>query len=258
MRYALLVEYDGTEFHGSQLQKGVRTVQGELGNALSQIYGSSLRISMAGRTDAGVHAKGQVAAFDEPGRHDPPTLRDALNFHLDHDIAVLRVEDVEDDFDPRRQAIKREYVFTINDGPTRSPLNRLYEVRTKRLENFEAMNLAATEYVGSHDFASFAGPATPLDATTVRHIYSVEVGRLGEFKWDVTIVGNAFIHQQVRRMTGALVRIGTGKMKPEELKELLNSPVRGAARWPLVPEGLSLRRIEYGKDGPFHAETEYN
>lgn len=258
MRYALLVEYDGTELHGSQLQKGVRTVQGDLEGALAQIYGSAVRVSMAGRTDSGVHAHGQVAALDAAERHNACTVRDAINYHLADDVVVKRVETVEENFDPRRQALKREYVFTLNDGPTRSTVNRLYEVRTKRLDNFDGMKSAASLFAGSHDFASFAGPAVPADASTVRHMYAVEVRRTDETRCEVTITGNAFIHQQVRRMTGALVRVGTGKMGPDELEKLLSNPTRGAAGWPLGPEGLCLRRIEYGKDGPFQVKTEYN
>ncbi len=258
MRYALLIEYDGTEFHGSQLQKGVRTVQGELESALSHMYETAPRVSMAGRTDAGVHARGQIAAFDAPDRHDPSTLVDAVNYYLAKDVAVKRAERVNADFDPRRQAVKREYVFSLNDGPTRLPLRRYYEVRTKKLDNFKGMRSAAAMFEGSHDFASFAGPATPANVSTTRHIFSIKVGRKEEFTCELIIIGNAFIHQQVRRMSGALVRIGTEKMTPDELRDLLTKPRRGAAAWPLGPEGLSLNRIDYGKDGPFQVETEYN
>lgn len=258
MRYALLTEYDGTDFHGSQLQKTARTVQGELENALAQLYSLAIRVSMAGRTDAGVHARGQVAAFDAEERHEPSTLREALNYHLAPDVAIRRVEGVREDFDPRRKALKREYVYRLSDGPARSPLNRYYEVRTKKLDDVEKMSEAASLFVGSHDFASFAGPATLADASTVRHIYEAVVTRTGETTCEVIIIGNAFVHQQVRRMTGALVRVGTGKMTTDELNDLVDSPYRGAANWLLDPEGLSLNRIEYGKDGPFLTETEYN
>ncbi len=258
MRYALLAEYDGSGFHGSQLQKGVRTVQGELEAAISRIYGSPTRLSMAGRTDTGVHALGQVAAFDADERHDSATLREALNYHLDDDVAVKEVEAVAQDFDPRRHAEKREYVFSINDGPSRSPLRRRHEVRTKKLQNLEEMKSVAALYVGSHDFASFAGPATPDDASTVRQIFAAEVKQDEASRYRVLITGNAFVHQQVRRMTGALVQVGTGKLTVAEVRDLLSNPRRGAAGWPLSPEGLCLSRIEYGKDGPFSGETEYN
>ncbi len=258
MRYALLIEYDGTDLHGSQLQKGVRTVQGELERAIGQVYRSEPRVSLASRTDAGVHARGQVAAFDEDERHQPSTLRNALNFHLPEDVAIRKVECVEDGFDPRRQALEREYDFVINDGPARSPIRRKQEVRTKRLDKLDDMNRAGHSLVGSHDFASFAGPAVPAEAATVRNIRSVDVDRIESDRVQVKIVGNAFLHQQVRRMTGALTRIGFGKMDGDELKALVDHPQRGAANWPLAPAGLFLTGIEYGKDGPFQVETEYN
>lgn len=258
MRYALLVEYDGTDFHGSQLQAGVRTVQGELEKALQRIYGSALRVSMASRTDAGVHATAQVAAFDADNRHEPVTLRKALNFHLPDDVAVSAVEGVAEEFDPRRQALRRHYLFRLNDGPTPGPLMRWTEVRTKDRLDASSMNTAAHFYVGSHDFASFAGPATPEGASTVRHIDSVRIERTSEYRIEVRIAGNAFLHQQVRRMTGALARVGSGKLTDQDLKNLVEQPRRGAAGWPLPAKGLCLTRIEYGKDGPFQSETEYN
>ena len=258
MRYALLIEYDGTGFHGSQLQKGVRTVQGDLEDALAKIYDSGPRISMAGRTDAGVHASGQVAVFDAEDVHAPSTLREALNFHLASDVAVRAVETVAAAFDPRRDAIRREYIFALNDGSVRSPLNRYYEVRTKELKNLAAMKSAAEVFVGTHDFASFAGPAAPADRSTVRRIDAVTVERTAEHTVTVAIVGNAFVHQQVRRMTGALVRVGAGQLDSEALRELVENPRRGAAGWPLGPQGLRLARIEYENSGPFRRETEYN
>jgi tRNA pseudouridine38-40 synthase len=258
MRYALLVEYDGTSFHGSQLQRQERTVQSELETGLQKIYGVHARVRLAGRTDAGVHATGQVAVFDGEDRHSPLTIREALNFHLPDDVAVMGVEPVADQFDPRRRALRREYVFNLNDGPVRSPLGRWTEVRIKTRLDVAEMQIAAKCFVGSHDFASFAGPATPADATTIRKVDVVDVVRVDGSRIRMKINGNAFLHQQVRRMAGALVRVGTGKLNKMELAGLVEKPVRGSAGWPLSPEGLCLARIEYGKDGPFQAKTEYN
>lgn len=259
MRYALLVEYDGSEFHGSQLQiDGVRTVQGELEQAVERIYGTPVRLSLASRTDTGVHASGQVAVFDGEERLDPPTLLKALNFHTPEDVSVRCVERVEDSFDPRRQAVSREYIYTINDGPAPSAIWRRTEVTTYKRLNVDDMNAVAEFFTGSHDFASFAGPATPADAVTVRYINEINVDRGADARVRVKIAGTAFLHQQVRRITGSLVRVSAGKLSPAKLKNLIEHPVRGAAGWPLGPQGLCLVRIEYGKDGPFHVETEYN
>ena len=258
MRYALLVEYDGTLFHGSQLQRQERTVQGELETALEKIYGVHARVRLAGRTDAGVHATGQVAVFDGEDRHSPVTIREALNFHLSDDLAVKEVEPVADDFDPRRRALRREYVFNLHDGPGRSPLRRWTEVRLKDRLDVAEMGIAAECFLGSHDFASFAGPATPADVTTIRRVETVDVVRGEHRRITIRVIGNAFLHQQVRRMAGSLVRVGAGKMSKSELAALVETPVRGSAGWPLSPEGLCLVRIEYGKGGPFQAKTEYN
>lgn len=258
MRYALLVEYDGTAFHGSQLQKGDRTVQGEVEKALEQIFGLPVRLRMASRTDAGVHAVGQVAVFDAEDRHKPATLRNALNSNVPDDVAVQDVEIVHDEFDPRRHALSREYVFTLNDGYARSAIRRWTEVKTWKQLRVCDMAKAGASFTGSHDFASFAGPATPADAVTVRNISEVRVERSEVGRVQVTIVGNAFVHQQVRRMTGALVRVGMKKLTQNELQRLIDQPRRGAAGWPLSPAGLCLTRIEYGRDGPFQVETEYN
>ena len=258
MRYALLVEYDGTAFHGSQLQKGIRTVQGELEKALERIFESPVRLRMASRTDAGVHATGQVAVFDADERHEPVTQRNALNNHLPDDIAVRNVESVDGGFDPRRHALRREYVYTLNDGVARSAINRWTEVKTWKELRVCDMVSAGASFIGSHDFASFAGPATPADAITRRHICEVKVERCEDARVRVTIVGNAFLHQQVRRMTGALVRVGMEKLGREKLQYLIDHPSRGTAGWLLRPGGLCLTRIEYGNDGPFQVETEYN
>ena len=258
MRYALLVEYDGTAFHGSQLQKGVRTVQGELEKALERIYESPIRLRLASRTDSGVHATGQVSVFDAEERHEPSTLRDALNFHLPDDIAIRSIESVPGEFDPRRRALRRVYEFTLNDGAVRSAIRRWTEVKTGTPLCVDDMKAAADSFIGSHDFASFAGPATPAEAITVRHVSEVNVERGEDARVRVKITGNAFLHQQVRRMTGALVRVGTNKLSREAFDQLVEYPRRGTAGWPLGPSGLCLTRIEYGKDGPFQVETEYN
>jgi len=221
VRYALLVEYDGTEFHGSQLQTGVRTVQGELEAALEKIYGTFSRARFAGRTDSGVHALGQVAAVDLDDRHSTGTLRDALNFHLPDDVAIRAIEIVAEEFDPRRDAVLREYVYSIADGGVRPALKRRLHTKTELLERLEDMDEAAKALTGTHDFASFAGPATPADASTVRRIESIRIVRTGESTCRVRVIGNAFVHQQVRRMTGALVRVGTGKSSIEEVRMLV-------------------------------------
>lgn len=251
-RFALLIEYDGTDFHGSQYQLGVRTVQGELETGLEQIYGRLVRLKLAGRTDAGVHATGQVAVFDGEERLDSVTLRKALNYHSGNDVAVRRIEIVDDEFDPRRAAVRRIYLYSLSDAPVESPLRRRIEVRiTKRLD-VEAMRTATEWLVGSHDFASFAGPATEADAVTVRRMFEIDVSRDGD-SVSLRVEGSAFLHQQIRRMASALVRVGVGDEDPGFVRELVSNPRRGGAKEALGPKGLCLSHVEYGPGGPFSA-----
>lgn len=257
MRFALLVEYEGTAFHGSQYQAELRTVQGELEVALERIYGGHVRARMASRTDAGVHAAWQVAVFDADDRLDPATLRRALNFHAPEDISVRAVEVVRDSFEPRRKAVSREYVYSLNDGPVPSALRRRTELHVPQRLDVEQMRQAAACLVGSHDFVSFAGPATEAGAVTVRRVLESEVTRDGD-SVRFRVVGNAFLHQQVRRMTSALAQVGRGKLSLADVRELVENPRRGAVRKALEPKGLCLTRIDYGPDGPFSSNAAYN
>ena len=256
-RFALLVQYDGTDFHGSQYQDGVRTVQGEIESGLERIYGRLVRLKLAGRTDAGVHAAGQVAVFDGEERLDCSTLRKALNFHTGDDVAVREVETVDSGFDPRRAAVRRTYVYSLSDGPVASPLRRRTEVHVARRLDVELMRQAAGWLIGSHDFASFAGPATPPDAVTVRQMFEIVIERDDE-RVSLRIVGNAFLHQQVRKMAAALVRVGVGDDGPGLTRELVDNPRRGGVKEPLGPKGLCLERVEYGPGGPFQGSGAYN
>ena len=257
MRFALLVEYDGTDFHGSQYQADLRTVQGELEAALERIYGEHVRARMASRTDAGVHAAGQVAVFDADDRHDTVTLRKAVNFHTPEDISVHAVEAVAEGFEPRRQAVSREYVYSLNDGPAPSALRRRIELHLPQRLDVERMRQAAACLIGSHDFVSFAGPATEAGAVTIRRVMETEVTRDGDSVL-FRIVGNAFLHQQVRRIASALVQVGRGKLSPDDVRTLVENPRRGAMRKALGPKGLCLTRIDYGPGGPFSSGSAYN
>jgi tRNA pseudouridine38-40 synthase len=256
-RFALLVEYDGTDFHGSQFQDGVRTVQGEIEGGLAQIYGRPIRLRLAGRTDAGVHATGQVAVFDGEERLDGATLRKALNFHTGNDVAVREVETVDSGFDPRRAALRRTYVYSLSDGPVGSPLRRRTEVHIGRPLDVGLMRQAAEWLVGSHDFASFAGPAAEPGAVTVRMMFGIEIDRDGD-RVSLRITGNAFLHQQVRRMATALVRVGTGEKGTGHTRDLVENPRKGSAKAALDPKGLCLAWIDYGPGGPFASASDYN
>jgi tRNA pseudouridine38-40 synthase len=247
--FGLIVEYDGTDFHGSQLQANARTVQGELERALAAIMGRRTRVRLASRTDAGVHATAQVAVFEAQTRLGADSLRKALNHHLPEDIRVRCAQTAQWRFDPRRRARSREYVYTLNDSVTAPAVFRRTESHVRQRLDEQAMQAAAREFVGAHDFAAFAGPGVAEAASTVRRIDAAAVCREGD-RVLFTVRGNAFLHQQVRRMTSALVEAGTGKTGPGAVSALLAGGKRRNAGRIVAPHGLCLISIQYDGAGP--------
>jgi tRNA pseudouridine38-40 synthase len=246
--FGLIVEYDGTAFRGSQLQADARTVQGELERAVERVTGGSARIRLASRTDTGVHATGQVATFAAATRLGAETIRRALNHHLPADIKVRCAQLVPDRFDPRRAALAREYVYTINDGPTPPAIRRHLETHVTATLDAVAMDTAAQSLIGAHDFAAFAGAAAPKLAPTIRRVDAASVTREGALV-RFTVRGNAFLHQQVRRIAAALVEVGRGNLGPDRFAQLVNGGRKGDATWLIGPQGLCLTRVIYDAGG---------
>ncbi len=247
--FGLIVEYDGTDFFGSQLQANARTVQGELEQALAKITGQRTRVRLAGRTDTGVHATGQVAAFEAEIRLDAGSVRKALNYYLPEDVRVRCAQEAPLRFDPRRRARSREYAYTLNDATSRPALHRRTEYHVRERLDEGAMHAAAQALTGAHDFAAFAGPATPKGAATVRRIDAAGVRREGD-RVIFTVRGNAFLHQQVRRMAGALADAGRGAMTLDQFKKVLESGRKNGAKRLAGPQGLCLTKVNYEGAGP--------
>ena len=251
MRFGLIVEYDGTNFHGSQLQSNARTVQGEVESALLQIFSEKIRVHFASRTDSGVHARGQVGRFDAETDMPPDQIRKALNFHMTKDVRIRcaqLVEDGPDGFDPRGDASARTYVYTFNNAPSEPALARHYVTHVRKPLDEIAMNDASQALVGLHDFASFAGPKAPHDALTMRNVETASTTRIGdsiEFK----ITANAFLHQQIRRIAGVLCDVGTGGSPVAVVGDLLATAERGAASHVMPAHGLCLEKIAYEGTG---------
>lgn len=243
MRYSARVEYDGTDFAGFQIQPKGRTVQMELELALATVSdGRRVRVDGAGRTDAGVHARGQVIAFDYPGRLDRNELQGALNDLLPADVSVASVRRVESGFKPRYRATYREYRYEIWNGP-RSPLRERYAFGVRDRLDLDAMREAAKVFVGEHDFSALAG----RDVQPVRTLHSVEVRRDGR-SITIVVVGNAFLRGMVRRIVAALLLVGTGKADREAVARALESSgpaFRGAAA---PARGLTLWRVSMGPE----------
>ena len=252
-RVALLVEYDGTEFSGSQLQPGRRTVQGAIEDAVyaydAEPDAEPRRAALAGRTDAGVHARGQVAAIDLNRRDDLATVRDAINHYLPDDVAVIAAADVDASFDPRRHATSRRYRYRIEDGRPRSPLGRRdrWHVR-KRLDARAMAEAASLLPRGERDWSAFAGP---LDdgRSPVRTLLCLSAERTGPHAIEITMEADAFLPHQVRRTAGALERVGAGACSPQAFAALADGEAGSVG--PTAPaHGLTMEAVRYAPGLP--------
>jgi len=242
VRYAARVEYDGTDFAGFQAQPGRRTVQGELESALSRLGGGArIRVDGAGRTDAGVHAQGQVIAFTWTGRLRMDELVTALRAVLPSDVGIGSLWTVSADFRPRYAAQRREYRYSIWNGP-RSPLRERYALGYRDALDVEAMDRAAQALVGRHDFSAFGG----WDRQPIRTLHGVRVRRTGPMV-TIDVTGDAFLRQMVRSIVAALLRVGRGDVTAEDLEAALRSPGRAFAGAIAPPHGLCLRRVVLGR-----------
>ena len=248
----LVVEYDGTNYYGSQWQTGLPTIQGEIEKALQKLTGESIRVAMAGRTDAGVHARSQFASFQTGSTLSAETFISGLNNYLPRDIAVKSAHVTEDSFDVRRSAVSRQYCYSILNTRTRSPLREAFACRITGTLDVSAMNRACQDIIGEHDFASFASGIAGEDKSTVRRVYRAEVTREGDLV-TLDMVANAFIRHQIRSTAGCLVRIGLGRMSQDEFYSIIKAKRPGMAG-PVLPAcGLCLVGVEYPH--PFEEET---
>jgi tRNA pseudouridine38-40 synthase len=243
-RFRATVEYDGTEFAGFQVQPGVRTVQGELETALARLTGGTRQpVDGAGRTDAGVHATGQVISFTYAGRLGPEDLGGALNGLLPHDVAVRDVRRVARAFQPRYAARYREYRYTIWNGP-RSPLRERTSLWVRQPLDVAAMARAATAFEGRHDFSAFGG-ADPRPVRTIQRITIRQAGPL----LAIDVRGDAFLRGMVRRMVAAILAVGTGRLEPPAISRLLESRQPALDGLAVPARGLCLRRVSIGRRG---------
>ncbi|MFQ5610941.1 MAG: tRNA pseudouridine(38-40) synthase TruA [Anaerolineae bacterium] len=241
-RYGAVLEYDGTDFSGFQIQAEGRTVQGELETALRRVTQVETRVIGAGRTDAGVHASGQVIAFTVPWRHTTQDLQRALNAVLPADVALRTLRPVPGAFHPRFDAIRRTYHYTVLNQPERSPLGRRYACHTPQPLDVEAMRQAGQCLIGRHDFASFGRP--PQGNKTVRHVTQAEWVAEGP-RLTFVISANAFLYRMVRAIVGTLLQVGKGERAPAEMLAILEARERSLAG-PLAPAcGLCLVEVGY-------------
>ncbi len=240
----LIIEYEGTRYHGFQLQAKLPTIQEEIERALGRLTGEGRRVMAASRTDAGVHAKGQVVSFRTGSILPLPTFVTGLNHYLPEDIAVKAAYRVGDSFNVRRDAISREYNYYILNGLTRSPIRRRFSYLIPGSLDIEAMNEAGEVLVGEHDFASFASRMEVREKSTLRNVYRARVEREGELVI-FNMVANSFLPHQVRNTVGVLIRVGRGQMKIDEVRSIIEAKQPGIAG-PMTPAcGLCLMRVNY-------------
>jgi len=243
-RVAVILEYDGTRYHGFQLQAGVPTIQGAIEAALEKLTGERIRVIAASRTDAGVHARGQVVSFRTKSSHSPETFVNALNYYLPWDIAVKMAYRVSDSFRVRRDAVSREYSYYILNSPTRSPLSEGFSCYVGQPLDIAAINRICPALLGKHDFASFTSADGARLRSTVRTVYRAEMRREGELAV-FSMVANSFLPHQVRTTIGTLLRVGLGRMSPEEFYSIIEARTPGRAGPTAPASGLCLMRVNY-------------
>lgn len=243
MRVKLIVAYDGTAYHGWQIQPGAPTIEGELNSCLSELLKEEIQVVGASRTDSGVHSLCNVAVFDTNTRIPAEKISYALNQRLPEDIRIQSSEEVADDFHPRHCDSRKTYEYRILNRPFALPTRRLYAHFTYVPLDVEKMRQAGSYLVGEHDFQSFCSPAAVVEST-VRRIYDLTIEKDGD-EIIIRICGNGFLYNMVRIIAGTLMEVGRGHSKPEQIKEILELKDRQAAG-PTAPAcGLTLVKYEF-------------
>ena len=240
----LIIEYDGTGYHGFQWQAGLPSIQGEVEQALERLTGERGRVIAASRTDAGVHAKGQVVSFRTGSPLPIHTFISGLNYYLPRDIAVKAAYRVGDSFNVRRDALSREYSYYMLNSPTRSPMREAFSYLVASPLDIEAVNRACQALIGEHDFTSFASCDGARIRNTVRRVFRAELERDGELVI-FHMVANSFLPHQVRNTVGALIRVGLGKMSFDEFHSIMEAKKPGMAGPTAPARGLCLTCISY-------------
>lgn len=241
----LTLAYDGTGFRGWARQRDKRTVEGVLAAALGRFLGSAPRLSVAGRTDAGVHARGQVVSFEVVDGTGLARIQRAVNAMLSPEIVVTDARRARGSFDARLSATAREYRYRIDVGPWADPFTARFVWHRPGSLSIAGMRAAARHLRGEHDFASFCR-RPPDGSSTVRRLERLAVSAHGD-RVEISARANAFVHQMVRSLVGTLVVVGAGSRSPDEMPGVLVALDRSAAGPVAPPHGLTLERVTYGR-----------
>ena len=252
MNIALKIAYDGTELSGWQIQTNGRTAQGEIERALESAFGARARVTGSGRTDAGVHAAGQVCNFAlaDGIKISPERIADALNTFLPPDIRILESAAAPEEFDACRSAKKKTYRYSVYFSRRENPLLERYAVRVGESPDFARLRACAALLEGEHDFAAFSSTGSSVK-TTVRTVHSVEVSPYaneiaGTLCADIDVCGSGFLYNMVRIMAGALLDCGAGKLPLSAVEQALCTGERDLLGKTMPAKGLTLLSVEYG------------
>ncbi len=251
MNYKLTIQYDGSRYDGWQRQGNTdNTIQGKIEGVLSRLTGESVEIHGAGRTDAGVHAEGQVASVKLPGKATPSEIMDYLNQYLPEDIAVIEAEEADERFHARLNAVGKVYRYNIRLGVTPNVFRRKFQYRVGEELDIVAMKRAAEYLIGTHDYRAFCANKR-YKKSTVRTVSAIDIAVDGA-DMSITFQGNGFLYNMVRILTGTLLEVGQGVRRPEEICEILESMNRARAGKTAPAQGLTLVRVIYeGKEDNF-------
>ena len=242
--YKILVQYDGTRYKGWQVQKSTdMTIQGKLQAVLEALAGHPVEVIGSGRTDAGVHALGQVANFHLDGNFSEEKILEYLNHYLPMDIAVTSIEEVEERFHSRYHATSKTYIYRIHTSRIPNVFERKYMYTYTEHLDVDAMRDAAKYMVGTKDFMAFCGNKK-MKKSTVRSVFSIDIQK----KQDEIVIaytGDGFLQNMIRIMTGTLIEVGNGTRKACEIEEIIEGKNREKAGYTVPPEGLTLKQVEY-------------
>lgn len=242
--FKLTLGYDGTDFRGWQTQPGYRTVQETLEAAIAAVTGEPrVRVNASGRTDAGVHAIGQVANFYTAFRHPPDVLLRAVNANLPADVVISACVEVHQSFDANKDAVRKLYRYVIHDGPVPDVFLRRFAHHSRRRLDAAAMRRASRALVGRHDFHSFE-TEWPNRMTSVRTITHLGVSRFADYIW-IDVEADGFLYNMVRSIAGTLINVGRGFWPESQVEAILNAEDRRVAGPTAPPEGLFLMRVSY-------------
>ncbi len=241
----LTLRYDGTDFNGWQTQPGYRTVQETLERAIAALTGAPARVNASGRTDAGVHALGQVVNFYTATAHPPEVLVRGINAHLPPDVVVRAAADVPQAFDANRDARRKLYRYVIHDGPVPDPFQRRYCCQSRHRLDAAAMRQAAEPLAGRHDFHSFE-TAWPNRMSSVRTVTHIAVNRFGDWVW-LDVEADGFLYNMVRAIAGTLINVGRGYWPASQVAAILKAEDRAQAGPTAPAQGLFLVRVTYDR-----------